>query len=428
VTAVEELFEPEALAACKHIEERLDPIPPADRVHSPADARLFGMSELLSGRPELFAGLCASADYAAAAQGALAAALMNARRFQSKGFTEFEGRLTNARNVSLTARQFDSQREFSATQLEEYARCPFRFFVANVLGVEPLREVEAGTDLAGRGTLVHFVLAELHRQVAGALTSGAEAARLPRGDAIAALFRQTLETYRAGLPPESGLAAALREVEYRVLDEWASAYGHQWDEYLSRLEGVAPIPLHFEVPFGSGEGQAPHLSVGTGEGAVRVGGRIDRIDITTAGRGAGFLVIDYKTGHEHRTSLEMVADGTALQLALYALAISRLGLAQGRTIPALIGYWHVKGSGFAPAFVRRKKANGPLPMLDADDWQQVAQALEVVIPRQAGAMRRGEFPVQNADGKCTSHCPYSQICRVNQIRSLPPELGKNWEP
>ena len=39
-------------------------------------------------------------------------------------------------------------------------------------------------------------------------------------------------------------------------------------------------------------------------------------------------------------------------------------------------------------------------------------------------MRRGEFPVWSDDENCTGRCPYSTVCRINQIRSL----DKEWRP
>jgi ATP-dependent helicase/nuclease subunit B len=33
-------------------------------------------------------------------------------------------------------------------------------------------------------------------------------------------------------------------------------------------------------------------------------------------------------------------------------------------------------------------------------------------------IRRGRFPVFSADERCTGSCPFSTICRINQVRAL----------
>ena len=93
---------------------------------------------------------------------------MNVRRFHSPGFTNFEGMLENDDNRDWLSRRFGPDHEFSATQLEAYAHCPFEFFVSQVLEVEPLAETGFETDFGRRGTLVHAVLAQLHRELAAA--------------------------------------------------------------------------------------------------------------------------------------------------------------------------------------------------------------------------------------------------------------------
>src|SRR5262249_2210362 len=150
------------------LEEQLDPVPRLERVLSGADVRVFGMAEALAGRPALFRALCEScgtgSEQAQAAANCLAAIEMNVRRFHSAGFTNFEGRLENPRNIDLLRQRFSPNHEFSATQLEAYAACPFRFFLSNVLAIESPVTPDIETDYGRRGTLVHDVLAELHQE------------------------------------------------------------------------------------------------------------------------------------------------------------------------------------------------------------------------------------------------------------------------
>jgi hypothetical protein len=238
--------------------------------------------------------------------------------------------------------------------------------------------------------------------------------------------------------PASQIHAALARIEQRLLAEWGIAYGRQWDDYVSGLPGEADAPLlpaRFETAFGSmakdadGETGAPQpLVFGEGSETVRVGGRIDRIDMGRVEGAAVFTVIDYKSGRRSTTTYDTLESGRTLQLVLYTLAASRLDLAGEGARPWQLGYWHIRETGFASvAKQKRTKSAGPLPRLDEAVWDALVQTLEQIIPRLAAGIRSGQFPVYNEDPQCTAGCPYNTVCRVAQIRALPPEMGKDWQ-
>jgi RecB family exonuclease len=167
------------------------------------------------------------------------------------------------------------------------------------------------------------------------------------------------------------------------------------------------------------------LIFGTAEQAVRVGGRIDRIDVGLVEGRAVFTVIDYKTGRRAKASFDTVETGRTLQLALYALAVSRLEMAGPQAQPWQIGYWHIRETGFvSDANTKRAKPGEPLPPIDEAVWSALVGTLDEIILRLAAGIRSGKFPVYNVDEHCTSGCPYNTICRVAQIRSLPETLQK----
>ena len=60
------------------------------------------------------------------------------------------------------------------------------------------------------------------------------------------------------------------------------------------MEKHRPVPSRFEVEFGVDD--APGLEIGDGDDAVRLRGKIDRIDVVEENGTQLFRVIDYKTG------------------------------------------------------------------------------------------------------------------------------------
>jgi ATP-dependent helicase/nuclease subunit B len=426
VEAVEALFEP--LCVPHDRDDQLDPVPPVARLLSAADVRTRSIADALAGEPALLSAAAADRNLAAGVRSLMAAVAMNVLRFHTPGFTHCEGRLQHPRHLEQIARRFSNEHEFSPTHLEEYAKCPFRYFVSQVLSVVPQEHPEAGTDTLRRGTVLHAILAELHRSPI-------------EDEKFAAEFVRLLEEQLSREPERSAFDAALRGIERRLLSEWGAVYAAQWAAYQadSKQTLAAPfVPTAFELAFGStaNEGatdatgkSGPSLVLGSGENETRLGGRIDRIDVGRTAEGAVFTVIDYKTGRgksvSGRATLENVAKGRALQLAIYALAIVRLKLLGIDVHPYQIGYWRIPEPGFVPGIKPSGKGSrsGLRPM-SAEEWNSVVGAVEETVPKLASRIRAARFDVFNEDDDCTKYCPYKSVCRVQQIRAVSGHLPK----
>ena len=166
------------------------------------------------------------------------------------------------------------------------------------------------------------------------------------------------------------------------------------------------------------------------ENAVRIGGRIDRIDVGRIEGATVFTVDRLQDRPAHGTKLDTAASGRlAADRPVHAGRRARLELAGAGARPWQMGYWHIRETGFASeAKTGRLKAGEPLPPLDGVVWESLVQTLEQIIPRLAAGIRAGQFPVYNADPDCTAGCPYNTVCRVAQVRALPPEMEKTWSP
>lgn len=416
--ALRSLFDPRTLAVAH--EGQLDPIPELDRALTDADLRLLSVSEARVGNPGLFAALGRRPGWLQAGLNILAAIEVNTQRFHQRGFTGYEGRLENESNLVALRQRFGSRHQFSATELEGYANCPFRFWMGSVLKVDDLVTPEEGTDYAARGSLVHAVLAEMLRE---GLEKPAEV--------LAERFRELVEEHLSKRIHETDLQRALTRIEQELLTLWGDAFAHQQTEYAEQLDeawtgGVSALPP--EIPFGSlpdaeaaGDVTSPPLVFGSENNTVQVRGRIDRVDTGfTAGKRV-FNVIDYKTGSPPTANQTELETGRSIQLALYALAVRRLGIADPDADPYQMGYWSLRATGFKRGYQRHKAKLEPMDLSVVDALEQT---LDSVIPQLAEGIRAGKFLVENADENCTGHCPYHTTCRVNQIRPLVVKLNK----
>jgi ATP-dependent helicase/nuclease subunit B len=398
---------------------QLDPVPDAENAVSATDARYLAMRAAIDGDAGWLRSLWETPATRGMVHGLVAAVEMDVHRFHTAGFTAYEGRLDLEPNRRELARRFAANRQFSATELELFAACPFRYWVAKVLDIEPLADVETGTDTLRRGVLVHDVLSQLIDEMR---PSTAQAALIHE-------FRTRVTEALDREIADSDLQKALVRIERQVLDEWGTAYAQQFHEYATGMLEAWGTPwtsIPPEVPFGSvpqrpEETVRPPLEVGTGDEKVLICGRIDRVDTGRVDGEPVFTVIDYKTGRRPSFRQDDVAAGRALQLVLYAVAARRLGLVPADAAPFQLGYWCIRETGFKGELGKR---GAKMQALDAAVWSAVEEMVDLAIPRLVGEIRSGAFVVDNPDKDCTGHCDYHTVCRVQQLRPVAEKLVK----
>ncbi|HEX5925895.1 MAG TPA: PD-(D/E)XK nuclease family protein [Baekduia sp.] len=195
---------------------------------------------------------------------------------------------------------------WSASQLEVWASCPVKWFVERHLRPEAL---VPDPEPMIRGELAHRVLE--HALSSLAQDGGLSPERLPEARA---LVRSALDEHRDDFkisPNPERLRSALRRLEVDLV---------RYIEFAAHA-GSAFAPSRFEVKFGEAEDPFPPLELDGG--ALRLAGRIDRIDVDPSGREA--IVYDYK-GKTATAQAKWLEEGK-LQIALYLLTVRHvLGL------------------------------------------------------------------------------------------------------
>jgi len=425
----------------------LSPIPEPDRLFAPAEFRVRAMAEALSGKTERLAQWLADPSSSEAGENLLAAMCINQLRQQRDKFSAAEGLLPSEAARSWFAEHYSPERVFRATDLEAYAACPFAFLMERVLKIAPLAEVVEGVDYLERGRRVHEILARFHARVNQQLGRPGSPLELDEQQTRGLLDELIEESFAR--VPDDPLRAAFFEIDRRVISAWLRGYREQYEKYEAgcRKAGACVVPELFEVSFGTRrEGDDPAsvdqaLECYGVEPAVRIVGRIDRVDTGRVGDQAVLVVVDYKSGGTGAMKTDAVFTGAELQLPLYALAAGELILSGRNPVPLLVGYWRVRDQGFrgTPFYEINGPDRGPKRSAkqrtrdgaDAQqapdqaaqigptaDWEQIRLDLPKIIGALARGMRRAEFPVFSRNDHCTRNCPFSTLCRINQIRSL----------
>jgi len=395
--------------------------------------RQQAVARAIDGKQEWLAGLISEPSRASLAQAVTTGIHCIAERGRREEFGAYEGLVLGEVAQKVLSQRFDSEHLWSASQLEKYATCPFRFFGEQLLSLEPPEELALRNDALRRGSLLHQVLATLHQHAQGDTKSE------NMGDAadLVQRFCQALqETIDA--TPLYGLQQALREIERREIEALAPQYAEQEVDYRARWQHLdQPLqPQFFEVRFGpkrrssdeaddSGSSALP-FELDLGDEKILLTGQIDRVDVGQVSGVTVFNIIDYKSGKEVRLKDEKVRSGQQLQLPLYAMAAEKLLLADQDGQAMATGYWSIAGKGFqsgrSGALEVRQLENRKLKT--SKQWDDLQPVLLERVKQLVNGIRDGQFPVYNTDDNCTRSCNLATICRVAHIRSL----EKHWEP
>ena len=336
----------------------------------------------------------------AAAVPALARGLTAAQQRSGGVFGPWTGGLTHPVPEAVTARFTGT---LSATSLQRYAECPFRYYLQDVLGVRPPEEPdEDKIDAAERGSAVHSVLERLVRAAIQAGKAPAE----PWSQAEHASAQQMLAE-QADRMLAGGKAG--RAVPWAVqVERWRRQLRQVLvaDDAYRAARGTVPR----DVEHAFGRDDQPPLVLDLPGGQVRLAGSIDRVDETGDGE---LVVIDYKTGKSGKyetfprcdddaaaAGADLTGRGKKLQLPLYALAARRVY--GGDATPVSAYYWFVD-EGDA-------RRGGPVGLPAVHRFREVLGVLAEGIRDGAFPARPGAFDAFYRSFESCSWCPFDRVC------------------
>lgn len=287
----------------------------------------------------------------------------------------------------------------SATGLERYAACPFRFFLERVLRVRPLDEPERlwRIDALTKGSLVHRVLERFITEQAAPL---AAATRAAHREALLRIGAEECDgAEAAGLTGAPLLWQADRREILEDLERWLDVELESADPALPHREVEVTFGMPARTLAPSALATEDPLIVRAAGREIRLRGSVDRID---HGPG-GFRVIDYKTGAGRNLPKDnRLAAGQALQLPLYLRAAAVLldaDPAAGSASYVLVS----RRGGF-----RSIRFEGAALAERADD-------VEAALGRIVGGIAEGDFHPQPSDRNCR-YCDFGDLCDVGRER------------
>ncbi len=315
-------------------------------------------------------------------------------------------------NVNLELNGSRPSLHLSASALQDYATCPYRYFITNELHVDARIDPDESLELSSldKGILVHSILERFFEEFR---PEDAENGLRRLRDVAHGVFEHFLRDEYVGYP-------SIFELEkvrlLSQLEEW-----HR--DYMIVMSGYDGM-VKPEVSFGYEADDLGHMQTTDG-GTLRLRGKIDLIAVSPARDYA--QVLDFKSGSTRSYSdieQDVTASGTKLQLPIYAL-IAREILGPATEISA--AYWFV--------FERGNKRLRPEHKVSIE---QAQEKFDPVLDTIVGGIRAGNFPARpgNRDSwgdgppwKNCKYCDYSDACHSDRLilwarkKSSPPLSG-----
>jgi hypothetical protein len=240
-------------------------------------------------------------------------------RWQQK-LTGYDGRFQRPDLIAwLRQKLSPAEGQFSSGRIEEYARCPYLFYLKRAMDLAKWEEVAPAPalDPLERGRAVHKIL-----EIFLAGLHGLDLTTAPVDELWASLEKGAQQELAAARPP--GVPDLLWEIErdglLRLLREWLA--------FEKGRAGQGLRPASFERTFGRmrPDLDLPAYRARAGKHTFTFRGRIDRVDVSEDRTRA--RVIDYKVGRlppaMARSTRSLLMSGEKMQLAVYRGALSVL--------------------------------------------------------------------------------------------------------
>lgn len=293
---------------------------------------------------------------------------------------------TAEERVALEPHQL-ATRSYSPTALQNYASCPYKFFLQAILRLAPRDEIAAieAIDPLTRGGLFHEVVFDT-------LSTLRDASMLPVCRANLDACYQTLE--QSLIKTAQNFHDKLAPAIERVWNDGIDSIHADLREWMRRMaeDGTCHRPERFELSFGLVDRvQADPASVAEPvplAAGIKLRGSIDLVE-----RGPdGLRVTDHKTGKARASKNLIIEGGTALQPVLYALATERL---LGERVAAGRLYYCTAAGSYEERVV-------PVD-------QEARAAITMLAGVIGTALNDGFMPAAPDEGAC-DYCDYRLLC------------------
>ncbi|MFO7445108.1 MAG: PD-(D/E)XK nuclease family protein [Ignavibacteriaceae bacterium] len=337
-------------------------------------------------------------------------------------YSEYSGFIGGTIDQGLKHRLTEyKERQFSISQLETYAKCPYKYFIERVLGLKPIEEPTEEIEAVEMGRLLHLILFEFYK------TLKEKGIRLHKSrpndferaeELIFTIARDKIE--------ESGFYSELafyeKEKVLGINNNRNNSLLYKFLLYEFENSGEF-IPEFFEKGFGNidepGRENVSNPVVDFKAGDVKVRGKIDRVDVNRQEK--TFKVLDYKLSGK-KPSPDEISSAVSLQLPLYLYAAAEIIKQELNEdyFPAGAGIYSLK---YSEGDFGRKDINFTRKrnLKDEERKELTEKAINnciEAINKYVNEIAGGKFNLSelpNKESAVCIYCDFKGICRVQEI-------------
>ena len=292
------------------------------------------------------------------------------------------------------------EKVYSITQLETYAKCPYKYFVERILHVDTIEDPDENITSLEIGSLLHTILYKFYLEILKksiVLKNCSNEVFNYSLDLIMKIGKDELDEYRFDREK------SFYEIEqiFGIEGDREKSILYQFVSYERENEDGFK-PSYFELEFGM-NGLIPIVI-----NDVKIKGKIDRIDIKENNIG----IIDYKKSIAQVVKKDII-EGLSLQLTIYiaaALEILKNKL-EKEMFPEFVSYYSLKYN---------KKDFGLRKFPRNRDKNKLEYYIELSknhIKNYVESIDKGIFNLTNLEGqkKPCMNCDFSNMCRIAEF-------------
>lgn len=216
-----------------------------------------------------------------------------------------------------------TKKQYSISQLETYAKCPFKFFLERIIGIKIIEEPTDEIEAVELGRILHSILYEFYTKLINEKIDLLNCERNQLEYAMQLMYniaeRKISQSFF-----KSPLTFYEKEKLLGINDKKEESILGKFIEYESESNKEF-IPAFFEVKFGNLKDTEADKNLSINEPLIidelKLRGKIDRIELSR--QDDTFNIVDYKLSGKKPTTNDLIK-GISLQLPVYLLAAQYL--------------------------------------------------------------------------------------------------------
>lgn len=333
------------------------------------------------------------------------------------GETEFTGSISiNISEDSKAKLSEQKEKQYSASQLEEYAKCPFQYFLKRILQLETIEEPTEELESFELGSIIHSILYEFYsklREQSIILSQCDDDTFKQVEKIIFSIAEKKIDKLRLN----STMIFFEREKILGIAGNKKKSILYKFlEEERNNSEGFTP--KYFEMSFWQFKNSKEENKEEFFISDIKVRGKIDRVDVNPDEN--KFKVIDYKLSGKRPAKKELET-GTSLQLPLYLYASKKLIEAELNKelnpAAAIIYSLKLSNKDFGRKNIHISSSRTPSEDELLKSNEELIKICSEIIPIYVKNIAEGKFnlsKLEDRENKVCRFCDFKSICRIQE--------------